>query len=156
MEKPRLREVAVTFLRRVGRAGAGFETRVMWLPGLRPWPLTHGLQADRPTQPRTEKEMFHFKNWLKVLERLRDSQNGKRCSKGTELLKEAEAALSCVTRGKPDKCNIQAVSGRIGHAVWQTAPPSLLAHLPPTHTPLPQPCPGRKHLGPPQRRPQRR
>jgi hypothetical protein len=34
----------------------------------------------------TEREKFHFKNWLKVLEMLRGSQNGKSCSKGTELL----------------------------------------------------------------------
>lgn len=92
-----------------------------------------GSKLDHPTQPRTETEMFHFKNWLKVLERLRDSQNGKRCSKGTELPKEAEAALSCVTRGKLDKCNIQAVSGGIVHALWRIAAPSLLAHLSPPH-----------------------
>lgn len=131
VEKPRLGEVAVTFLRRGGRAGAGFETRVMWLPGLCPWPLTHGLQADPPTQPRTETEMFHFKNWLKVLERLRD-RTEKDAQRG-QLPKEAEAALSCVTHGKLDKCNIQAVSGGIGHALWRIAAASLLAHLSPPH-----------------------
>lgn len=79
---------------------------------------------------------------------LRGSQNGKRCSKRTDLLKGAEAALSCVTRGKPDKWNIQAVSGRTGHALWQISPSSsLLAHLSPTSPS------GREHLGPPQRRP---
>lgn len=83
---------------------------------------------------------------------LRGSQNGKRCSKGTELLKGAEAALPCETHGKFDKCNIQAVSGRTGHALWQIAPSSsFLAHLLPS-LPL-QPHPGREHLGPPPRRP---
>lgn len=83
---------------------------------------------------------------------LRGSQNGKRCSKGTELLKGAEAALPCDTHGKLDKCNIQAVSGRTGHALWQIAPSSsFLAHLLPS-LPL-QPHPGREHLGPPPRRP---
>lgn len=82
----------------------------------------------------------------------RGSQNGKRCSKGTELLKGAEAALPCETHGKLDKCNIQAVSGRTGHALWQIAPSSsFLAHLLPS-LPL-QPHPGREHLGPPPRRP---
>ena len=61
---------------------------------------------------------------------LRGSQNGKRCSKGTELLKGAEAALSLVTRGKFDNCSIQEVSGRTGHALWQIAPSSSLP--PPT------------------------
>lgn len=91
--------------------------------------------------------MFHFKNWLKVLEMLRDSQNGKRCSKGTELLKEAEAALSCVTRGKLDTCNIQAVSGRIGHALWQIAPCSLFAHLSPSLHPPATALPWEEALG---------
>lgn len=63
---------------------------------------------------------------------LRGSQNGKRCSKGTELLKGAEAALSFVTHGKLDKCNIQAVSGRTGHALWQIAPSSSLLAPPAT------------------------
>lgn len=62
---------------------------------------------------------------------LRGSQNGKRCSKGTELLKGAEAALSLVTRGKLDNCSIQEVSGRTGHALWQFAPsPSLPVSTP--------------------------
>lgn len=43
-----------------------------------------------------------------------------------ELLKGAEAALPGVTRGKLDKCSIQAVSGRTGHALWQIAPSSSL------------------------------
>lgn len=56
----------------------------------------------------------------------------KRCSKETRLLKGAEASLPCGTRGKLDKWNIQAVSGRTGHALWQIAPSSsLLAPLPP-------------------------
>lgn len=60
---------------------------------------------------------------------LRCSQNGKRCSKGTELLEGAEAALS---RGKLDKCKIQAVRRRTGHALWQIAPSSFL--LAPPHS----------------------
>lgn len=112
----------------------------MWLLGLRPWTLTHGLQADRPTPPRTGREMFHFKNWLKVLERLRDRQNGKRCSKGTELLKEAEAALSCVTHGKFDKCNIQNQWENWSCSLPNCSLPSLptppLQHTPPPrHSP---------------------
>lgn len=63
---------------------------------------------------------------------LRGSQNGKRCSKGTELLKGAEAALSLVTRGKFDNCSIQEVSGRTGHALWQIAPSSSLPAPTPT------------------------
>lgn len=86
-------------------------------------------------QPTAERGKFLLKSWRNVLEMFRGSQNGKRCSKGTELLKGVEAALPWVTRGKLETCDIQAVSGRIGHALWQIAPSSsLLLPAPPNST----------------------
>lgn len=123
----------VAFLSRPGRQGLALNPGpcALGAAALTAKPVGSRLPA-LLSQELREKSSISKTGWKSG--NAQSSQDGKRCSRN-RTLQGAEAALPHVTRGKLEKCNIQAVGGRTGHALWQNTPSSLL-FLPPSHPAL--------------------